>query len=119
MKKQEKIFCCIAGLFSGLLNGLLGAGGGLIIVPMLQKCKVKTKMSHATSVAIIFSMCLVSAVFYIINGKVEIKTAGPYLLWGLLGSIVGSWFLTKIKSSWLSRLFGLVLLWAAYKMLIS
>lgn len=119
MKKQEKLLCYVAGLFSGILNGLLGAGGGMIIVPALQKCKVKTKISHATSVAIIFSICLVSAALYVINAKVEIKTAGPYLLWGLSGSIIGSWFLTKIKDFWLSKLFGLVLLWASYKMLVA
>lgn len=119
MKKEEKLFCYIAGLFSGILNGLLGAGGGLILVPVLNKCKIKTKVSHATSVAIIFAICFVSASLYVINGKVEINTAGPYLIWGIIGSIIGSWLLTKIKNNWLSKIFALIILWAAFKMLSS
>ena len=43
--------------------------------------------------------------------------AAPYLLWGALGSIIGSWLLTKIKDVWLHRIFGVLMLWAAVRML--
>lgn len=109
----------LAGFASGILNGLLGSGGGMIIVPTLNKCKIEAKKSHATSVAIIFSICFISSIFYLINGDISINECKPYILWGLLGSCLGSILLTKIKDLWLHRAFGLVMLWSSYRMFIS
>lgn len=119
MNKFKKTICYFAGFISGILNGMLGAGGGMIIVPVLNKCNLEAKKSHATCVAIIFSICFVSAFIYVINGTVEIKTAAPFLIWGLIGSIIGSKILTKIKDNFLSKVFALIILWASYKMLVS
>ncbi len=119
MLKNKKWLYILLGLTSGAINGLLGSGGGMILVPALNKCKIETKKSHATSVAIIFAICLVSSMFYLINGDVKIKECTPYLLWGLIGCCLGANWLSKINDSWLHRIFGIIMLWAAYRMIVS
>ena len=57
----------------------------------------KRKKSHATSVAVILPICVFSSILYLTDGRVTLGDAAPYLLWGALGSIIGSWLLTKIK----------------------
>ncbi len=116
---SKKLKYKILGFASGILNGLLGAGGGMIIVPTLNKNGIDMKKSHATSVAIIFFTCLVSAIFYLSSEKVKIGDAVPYLFWGLIGSLVGSLLLKKMSDIWLHRAFGIFILWAAYRMIMS
>lgn len=89
----------------------------MIAVPMLAKSGLEAKKSHATSVAVILPICVFSSILYLINGRVTWDDAAPYLLWGALGAIIGSWLLTKIKDVWLHRIFGVLMLWAAVRML--
>lgn len=116
MKKKTWI-ASLGGLFAGALNGLLGAGGGMIIVPVLGKTGLEPKKAHATSVCIILPICIVSSILYLTSGRVQISDATPYLLWGVLGSIIGSFLLTKINDVWLKRIFGALMIWAAVRML--
>ena len=111
--KLKNTLSAVGGFLSGAVNGLLGAGGGMIAVPMLAKSGLEAKKSHATSVAVI----LPSSILYLTDGRVTLGDAAPYLLWGALGSIIGSWLLTKIKDVWLHRIFGVLMLWAAVRML--
>lgn len=115
---MKKALSAAGGFLSGAVNGLLGAGGGMIAVPMLSKAGLDTKKSHATSVAIILPICIFSSVLYLSEGRVTLGDAAPYLLWGAIGSVIGSWLLPKIKDVWLHRIFGGLMLWAAVRMLL-
>ncbi len=115
--KKRFLLSSLGGLACGVANGLLGAGGGMVAVPMLQKSGLSEVKSHATSVAVILPLCLLSAVFYLIRGDVTLGDALPYLPWMVGGSLIGSWLLPKCKGIWLRRGFGLLLLWAAVRML--
>lgn len=117
MKIKRKIIA-LGGFIAGVINGMLGAGGGMIVVPTLNKSGVETKKSHATSVAIILSISLVSSFFYLKSGTVTISDVSPYILWGVIGSVIGSFLLTKINDIWLHRIFGALMIWAAIRMLI-
>ena len=55
----------VTGALSGAANGFFGAGGGLFLVPLLISwCGMEQKRAFATSVAVIFPLCAVSAVIY-------------------------------------------------------
>lgn len=114
----KRVLSSIGGFLAGALNGLLGAGGGMIVVPMLQKSGLKAQNAHATSVSIILPICLVSAVFYLTSGRVTFGDAAPYLLWGAVGSVLGAWILQHVKENVLRKLFGILMIWAAVRMLI-
>ena len=104
------------GLVSGVLNGLFGAGGGVVVVPMLEKFGVDTKKSHATSVAIILPASVVSAYLYFSAGHLDLARVGCYLPGGLIGAAVGAWLLKKIRNKWLKVAFALLIIAGAVRM---
>ena len=103
------------GAITGFMNGLLGAGGGMIAVPVLKK-QMELKEAHATSIAIILPMSIASAVSYILNGSVKITDGVPYLWGGFLGAMIGIVLLKKVKPVFIKKLFSLVMLWAGIRM---
>ena len=71
----------LSGAAAGTANGLFGAGGGMILIPLLTRwAKLEDKKAFATSISIIAPLCLVSIVIYAINGNLSISIAIPYLL---------------------------------------
>lgn len=114
---MKRAFHAFGGFCAGIANGLLGAGGGMVIVPMLKRSGLSTVNSHATSVAVILPICVLSAGLYLYRGSVTIGQALPYLPWMLAGSIIGAWALPKLNHIVLRRLFGALMLWAAWRML--
>ncbi|MEE0858426.1 MAG: sulfite exporter TauE/SafE family protein [Acutalibacteraceae bacterium] len=112
MKLIKNIFF---GGITGFLNGLLGAGGGMVAVPVLKR-DMETKEAHATCISIILPMSIASAVSYILKGAVEIKDVFPYLPGGIIGAFLGIYLLKKVKPKFIKKLFALVMLWAGVRM---
>lgn len=119
MDKKKILAVTSIGIFSGFLNGLLGAGGGMIIVPMLTKFMgVDRKAAHANAVFIIFVMCIVSTMLYLNLNVFSYHEVLPYLPLGIVGSILGSYLLPKINKKALRVMFGLFSIWAAFRLII-
>ena len=116
MKTARKFF---EGTLCGFLNGFFGSGGGVIAVPILEKEGSDPNEAHATSVALIFMLSLVTALFYGLAGDLDYKAAWRFVPWGVLGAISGAIFLKNIKSEWLKRIFGGIVTAAAVRMLFS
>lgn len=112
-----KIKKWMGGIGAGLVNGLLGAGGGMIAVPYLRSRGVETRSAHATSVALIAPMSLLSAVLYLYGGKVSLGDALIYLPAGAVGAFIGALLLKKISPSLLRRIFGAFAVWAGVRLL--
>lgn len=117
MKWKEKFKYGVLGFVSGILNGLFGAGGGVVVVPMLEKFGIRAKKAHATSIAIILPASLISAVLYFMNGNLDLMGAAAYLPTGLLGAGAGALLLKKITVRWLKLLFALVIIAGAVRIL--
>ena len=105
------------GLLCGGMNGFFGSGGGVVAVPVLEHDGCTPQQAHASSVALIFVLSLVTAISYGINGRLDFGTAWQYVPWGLGGAAAGSFFLRKISSVWLHRVFGILVTAAAGRML--
>lgn len=113
---MKKFYLYISAIFAGLINGLLGAGGGMIIVPALLNYKLDRKQVHANSVCIIFCMCVLSTIIYINSNNVAFQDTIPYLIWGVIGSVAGSLLLDRMNPNILKKMFGLFSMWAAYRL---
>jgi uncharacterized membrane protein YfcA len=105
------------GFIAGILNGLLGAGGGTVIVPMLEKSGLKPVNAHATSIAIIVPLCVLSAFIYLSSKSLSFTDALPYLPAGFIGAFVGAKVLPHIPGNILRRIFGAFMLYAAFRLL--
>ena len=108
----------LIGLVSGILNGLFGAGGGSIVVPAMEAfLDIDEKQSHATAIAIIFLMSIVSSYFYVKNGFFDFKLWIPVTIGGVVGGLLGAKVLSKISVKWLKIIFGSVIIITAIKLI--
>ncbi len=107
------------GAAAGFANGLFGAGGGTILVPAEERLfKVKPQKAHATAIAVILLLSIVSAFFYISKGEFLTKYIIFTSLGGVVGSFLGSKLLSKCTGKQLHRIFGLFMIIAAVRMII-
>lgn len=107
------------GSLCGFLNGFFGSGGGVIAVPVLKKEGCSEREAHASSVALIFVLSLVTAVSYGFSGSLDFGEAWRFIPWGTAGAAAGAVFLRKIRAAWLKRLFGAIIVAAAVRTLFS
>ncbi len=118
MKNRKNIWLTLGGFAVGLVNGVLGAGGGLLAVPLLKKAGgLQGRQAHINSVAVILPITLTSAVFYLVGGKVELRDAFIYIPAGLAGALAATFLIKKIPEKWLRRAFALFMIWAGYRMI--
>lgn len=106
------------GLLIGSVNILLGAGGGMLTVPLYRKNGMTQKQSQINAVATILPITAVSAAVYLLKGSVNISDASVYLLPGLLGSVLGTFLIKKISNKYLSSFFSAFMIWAGARLLI-
>ncbi len=106
----------VAGGLAGAANGLFGAGGGLILVPLLIGwVGLEEKKAFATSVAIILPLSIASYVMFCLKGGNVWADALPYLLGGVLGGLLSTRLFKRIPAVWLHRLFGALILYGGIK----
>ncbi len=118
LKRTKKLTAPIGGFLIGIVNSLFGAGGGIIAVPVLQKSGLSKKESHANAVAVILPVSILSAVLYLAEGKVRLSDASPYIVTGLVGSVLGTVILRKIAPNLLKRIFGVFIIYAGVRLLL-
>ncbi len=106
-----------AGGIAGLINGLFGAGGGMLLVPMLgAKTGVSERERFAASVAIIAPICIISLLFSL-PWNLSLQQILPYLAGSTLGGIAAGLWGQKIPTVWLHRFLGAVILWGGIRYL--
>lgn len=118
MKKYSWLKYSISGAAAGIINGFFGAGGGMLLVPMLIKfCKIDDKFAFPTAIAIILPISLVSLGVHYTEGVFPVIQALPYLIGGLIGGIVGGLIFKKTSTAFLHKLFGAIIIWGGLRLL--
>lgn len=108
----------LAGFCAGTLNGLFGAGGGMVLVPLLQLLTdVPPDSLFPCSVAVLFPICIVSLVFAEGWDQFSLLLALPYLLGSLGGGVCAGGFGKRIPVRWLHRILGALILWGGIRYL--
>ena len=119
MKQNASIKCALSGVAAGVLNGLFGAGGGMVLVPLLTGwCNLEDRKAFATGLVIILPMCLVSLSVYLFHDAVDFFGSIPYLLGGFAGGLLGGYLFHRIPVKWLHRTLGLLILYGGIRKLI-
>ncbi len=118
MKVKENVRIAVIGTTIGLVNGILGAGGGMLAVPLLKKIGFSQKESHTNAIAIILPITIVSAAIYLFKDFVTLKDSLIYIPTGLLGAVLGTYILKKISPKWLKRIFGILMVYAGVRLLL-
>lgn len=116
--QKDTFRAALAGCAAGLANGFFGGGGGMVLVPMLtSQCGLPQKKAFATSVAVIFPLCVLSSVIYFFHGGLTLTAALPYLLGGLIGGWIGGKTFQRLNMDVLRKVFAMLILYGGVKSL--
>jgi uncharacterized membrane protein YfcA len=109
------------GLLAGILSGLLGIGGGILVVPALVFVFGMTQHNaQGTTLALMVPpIGLLAAWTYWKQGCVDVKVAILICLGFFFGGLIGARLAVAIDAVMLKRLFGVLLLVTAFKMILS
>lgn len=106
----------LIGAAAGVINGLFGAGGGLLLVPLfIRFCKLEPKTAFATSLFVMLALSAVSLTVYLFRGTVDFTAALPYLLGGIAGGVIGGLWMKRINVKWLRIALAAFLLYGGVK----
>ena len=108
----------LAGLGAGTVNGLFGAGGGMVLIPLLTKLtQIEEDEIFPSSVSIILPICLISLSFSLENEISDWKTVFLYLAGSAAGGVAAGLWGRKIPVLWLHRALGLLIHWGGFRYL--
>lgn len=97
-------------LVAGSVSGLLGIGGGILQVPVLNTwCGVPLRAAAATSAVMIGITAAASAPLYYGRGDIIPPLAAAAVLGTFVGSRTGLWFGGRARAKWLKLLMAAVL----------
>ena len=115
-KKRSMLFA-LAGILSGIVNGLLGTGGGILTVLFLSKIYAKdssysTKDIFAITLCSSVIMSMASLLFYLSSGCFSVSDSALYMLAAVPGGVLGAILLEKLSSKTMKLIFALLVVWA-------
>lgn len=116
--RKELIKLSICGFCAGAVNGLFGAAGGMILVPLLTTLtELEDKEIFSASIAIILPVCIISLIMRFLNGTVDISIALPYLFGSAAGGLLAGKYGHKLPITWLHKALGIMILWGGIRYL--
>ncbi len=115
---KQRIKTAAAGFLAGAVNGLLGAGGGMLLVPLLTLLTdIDDTDIFPSSVSVILPICIISLGISATMQPLPFSQALPYLLGSIGGGILAGITAKKIPVKWLHRGLGILILWGGVRYL--
>ena len=116
---RENRFALILGaVLAGAVAGLFGAGGGLVLVPILSSFGgLPEEEVFPTSLSIMILVCLICLVSIAMGSSLPWAEAFPYLLGSAAGGVLAGVWGRKIPALWLHRGLGVLILWGGWRYL--
>lgn len=115
---KKVLYSALAGFCAGAVTGLFGAGGGMVLVPLLT---LLTDLDETeifpTSICVIAPICIVCLVQYAAGSPLPWSDAIPYLLGSGIGGFLAGMLGHRIPVRWLHRLLGILILWGGIRYL--
>jgi uncharacterized membrane protein YfcA len=109
----------VASLLAGAVSGLLGLGGGIIKVPVLNTfCGIPIRVAAATSTFMIGITTAASAFLYYGRGEIALPLTAAVALGALPGSLVGARIGDRVATRWLKLLMAVVLFGVGLRMAV-
>lgn len=121
MTLQVVLLLICIGLAAGILSGLIGIGGGIIMVPLLiYFFGFGQHEAQGTSLAVLaVPVTAIAAYNYYKGGYLDWRYAGIIALCFVVGGYLGSKFAVTIDQKVLKKVFAVILILVAGKMLFS
>lgn len=109
----------LIGLMAGLLSGLIGIGGGVVMVPLfIFLLGFSQHQAQGMSLAVMLPpVTLLAVLNYNKMGTINWKLALVVSLCFVIGGFLGSKMAVKIDNNSLRKIFGIIMLIIAVKMI--
>ncbi len=105
----------LAGLLGGFISGLMGVGTAAIYVPLMLYLGYSQLFAQSISLLMVVPASLVSIFIYNKYGVVKIRGSLMLLLPAIVGSLGGSYLASILPVIVLRKLFGLCMVYIAYR----
>ena len=118
MCKHKYIGAALAGLGAGAVTGLFGAGGGMVLVPLLTALTdMEDSEIFPASITIILPICVTALAVTAATASLDWEIALPYLFGSAAGGFLAGKWGQKIPVKWLHRGLGILILWGGVRYL--
>ncbi len=119
------IICAIAGCVGGILQGMLGVGTGVIMIPLLTyllphygiASNISIHVALATSMSIIAMSSLASAIAHHQHQNIKWDIFKRIIFFSMIGSALGALVASYLPARLLEILFAFFLFYTAFYML--
>ena len=119
MKKPKFWQIFLFGALVGCINGFFGGGGGMIVVPLLNKLfDMEQKKAQATALFVILPISVISTIVYLTHNSISFQTGWPVIVGIVGGGVIGATLLNKLKNNVVKYIFIFFMLLGGVGMLI-
>lgn len=119
IKLKQVLILIGVGFVGGVINGLFGAGAGLLLVPLIKiVSKLEEKKVHATTLSCVMMMCVVNSIVFFINKQIDFGLTLWCLIGSLAGAVLGTFLLQKFKNKVISLIFSCLLVLSGVLMIV-
>lgn len=121
MTLDAMLLLALIGVIAGMLSGLVGVGGGIVMVPLLIFLMgFNQHQAQGTSLTVLVVPVTAAAVYnYYKEGYIDWRYAAIIAVFFFIGGYFGSRIAINIDQKMLKKIFAVVLLFVAGKMLLS
>ena len=115
------LLLALIGVLAGVLSGLVGVGGGIVMVPLLVYFMgFNQHQAQGTSLTVLVVPVTAAAVYnYYKEGYIDWRYAAIIALFFVIGGYFGSKLAVNIDQKMLKKIFAVILIFVAGKMLLS
>jgi len=119
MNMETIILLIVIGLAAGILSGMVGVGGGIIIVPaLIFFLGFSQHEAQGTSLGLLLlPVGILAVINYYNKGYIDIKVVFIMSVAFVLGGWLGSKMSLSLPQETVKKIFAVVLLYTAVKML--
>ena len=121
-KKSGALYLAVSGFIAGVVNGLLGAGGGILIISAFSKIMKnelpEKKDVFVNSLCVMLPLSALSCVLYAARGDLSSEGFGIFVLPAIVGGAIGGLLTDRIRSRSLKRLFAALVILSGVLLII-
>lgn len=109
------LLICLGSILAGFFGSLTGLGGGVVIVPLLTLFfGVDIRYAAGASLISVIATSSGAASAYLKEGYSNIRVGMFLEVATTIGALVGAYIATRLHTSTISIIFGVILLYSAY-----
>lgn len=113
------LWSAVAGILSGLLGAMGLGGGGILIIYLSLFTTIPQAQAQGINLLFFLPIAVLALVVYQRKKLIVWRIAVPFALFGVTGSLLGSYLSRGIDNEVLSKMFGALLLLMGIKTLFA